>query len=88
LNVQFRSSFLKDVKVLTDKPLKERIKDAIAQVENARTLQDIGNLKKLRGGKNYYRIRIGHYRIGIIVEGQTVSFIRCLHRREIYRYLP
>jgi hypothetical protein len=50
LNVQFRSSFLKDVKVLTDKPLKERIKDAIAQVENARTLQDIGNLKKLRDG--------------------------------------
>ena len=36
LNVQFRSSFLKDVKVLTDKPLKDRIKDAIAQVENAR----------------------------------------------------
>ena len=88
MNVQFRSSFLKDVKVLTDKPLKDRIKDAIAQVENARTLQDIGNLKKLRGGKNYYRIRIGQYRIGIIVEGQTVSFIRCLHRREIYRYLP
>jgi len=88
LNVQFRSSFLKDVKVLTDKPLKDRIKDAIAQVENARTLQDIGNLKKLRGGKNYYRIRIGQYRIGIIVEGQTVSFIRCPHRREIYRYLP
>ena len=88
MNVQFRSSFLKDVKVLTDKPLKDRIKDAIAQVENARTLQDIGNLKKLRGGKNYYRIRIGQYRIGIIVEGQTVSFIRCPHRREIYRYLP
>lgn len=46
------------------------------------------NLKKLKGGGNYYRIRVGEYRIGIIVEGDAITFVRCLHRKEIYRYFP
>lgn len=84
----FRKSFLKDAKTLHSKKLKERIKSTIRDVEKAENLQSIGNLKKLKGSEKYYRIRIGDYRIGIIVEGQMVTFVRCLHRREIYRYIP
>ena len=84
----FRKSFLKDAKTLHSKKLKERIKSTIRDVEKAENLQSIGNLKKLKGSEKYYRIRIGDYRIGIIVEGQMVTFMRCLHRREIYRYIP
>jgi mRNA interferase RelE/StbE len=83
LNVPFRSSFLKDIKGLTDKALKGRIKAVISQVEAARILSEIGNLKKLKGSGDYYRIRIG-----LICKGDNVTFVRCLHRREIYRYLP
>jgi len=36
----------------------------------------------------YYRIRLGDYRIGLVVNEQTVVFVRFLHRREIYRYFP
>ena len=88
MNVQFRSSFIKDIKGLSDKRLKDRIKAAVAQVEAAHTLQEIGDLKKLKGSRNYYRIRMGDYRIGLICEQGNVTFVRCLHRREIYRYLP
>ena len=88
MKVEFRSSFLKDVKALRGRPLKERIKAAIAQVESAPSLQEIRNLKKLRGGPDLYRIRIGDYRLGLACEAGTVIFVRCLHRREIYRYLP
>jgi len=88
LKTGFKKSFLKDVKALHSKKLKERIKSTIRDVEKAETLQCIGNLTKLKGSEKYYRIRIGDYRIGIIVEGQMVTFIRCLHRREIYRYIP
>ena len=84
----FKKSFLKDIKILHSKKLKERIKSTIRDVEKAETLQSIGSLKKLKGSEKYYRIRIGDYRIGIIVEGQMVTFVRCLHRREIYRYIP
>jgi len=88
LKAGFRKSFLKDAKTLHSKKLKERIKSTIRDVEKAENLQSIGNLKKLKGSEKYYRIRIGDYRIGIIVEGQMVTFVRCLHRREIYRYIP
>ncbi|MGH2412635.1 MAG: type II toxin-antitoxin system RelE family toxin, partial [Microcystaceae cyanobacterium] len=35
-----------------------------------------------------YRIRLGDYRIGLFIEGKTVTFARVLHRKEIYRYFP
>lgn len=88
MKTEFKKSFLKDLKALHGKKLKEKIKSTILDVEKAETIWSIGNLKKLKGSEKYYRIRIGDYRIGIIVEGQIVTFIRCLHRREIYRYIP
>lgn len=88
MNVQFRASFAKDLRDIRNKDLLSRIKENIEQVEQAQTLQDITNLKKLKGSTNYYRIRIGEYRIGLVVEGDVVSFIRCLNRKDIYRYFP
>jgi len=40
----------------------------------------------LTSGGEYYRIRIGNYRMGINLENESVVFIRFLHRREIYSY--
>ena len=88
MKIQFRNSFLKDIKGLSNKALKDRVKSTIAQVETAKALRDIGNIRKLKGSQSYYRIRIGDYRIALISEEGTVTFVRCLHRREIYRYLP
>lgn len=34
------------------------------------------------------RLRIGDYRLGMIVEGEVVEIVRFLHRRDIYRYFP
>jgi ribosomal-protein-alanine N-acetyltransferase len=42
----------------------------------------------LRGSSDFYRIRVGDYRIGVAVEGDEVEFVRCLHRRDIYGYFP
>jgi mRNA interferase RelE/StbE len=88
LRVLFRESFLKDVEALPDSALKKRIQQAIAQVKEATALKAVGNMKKLKGGDSYYRIRMGDYRLGFILEENTIVFIRCLHRRDIYRYFP
>jgi len=88
LRVLFRESFLKDIEALQDSALKKRIRKAIAQVKEATALKDVGNIKKLKGGDLYYRIRMGEYRMGFVLEENTVVFIRCLHRRDIYRYFP
>ena len=88
MKIQFRASFAKDLRSVKNKQLLNRIKETIEQVEKARTSQDITNLKKLVGGSNYYRVRVGEYRIGLTLEGDTVIFVRCLNRKEIYRYFP
>ena len=88
MKIQFRASFAKDLRSIKNKDLLNRIKETIEQVEKALTPQDITNLKKLRGGINYYRLRVGEYRIGLTIKSDTVTFVRCLNRKEIYRYFP
>ena len=88
MNVQFRDSFSKDLRNIKNKDLLDRIREAIEHIENTQNLHDITNLKKLKGGSNYYRIRVGEYRIGLTIENDTVAFVRCLNRKEIYRYFP
>jgi mRNA interferase RelE/StbE len=60
----------------------------IEEVEVAQHLGELTNLKKVSGGSNFYRVRVGDYRLGIALEEDTVEFVRCLHRRDIYRYFP
>jgi mRNA interferase RelE/StbE len=88
LRVEYKSSFVRDLKKVRDRELKDRIRDAIELTERARSSQEIENIKKLRGGDRYYRIRVGDYRLGLLVEGDTITFVRCLHRRDVYRYFP
>jgi mRNA interferase RelE/StbE len=84
----FRASFAKDLRRIKSKEALSRIKETIEEVEKAHSLREITNLKKLKGNRNYYRIRVGEYRIGVIIEGEEISFVRCLDRKEIYRYFP
>jgi len=88
VNVKFRASFAKDLRNIKNKELLDRIKQTIEHVEKSQSQQDITNLKKLKGGSNYYRTRVGEYRIGLTIEDNTATFVRCLDRKEIYRFFP
>jgi len=88
LKVEFKRSFVRDLERVKDKALKEQVRQVIEQAEEAQTLQEIGDIKKLRGSDQYYRIRIGDYRLGLVVEEQKVIFVRLLHRKDVYRYFP
>lgn len=88
MKVEFKASFAKDLRNIKDNALLARIKEAIEQVEQLTDLQQLTNLKKLKGGTNYHRLRVGEYRLGITIDGDTVIFVRCLNRKEIYRYFP
>ena len=88
MNTSFRESFDADLAAITDIALLRRIKKVIEQVEVARTFQQIPNLKRLESAGKYYRIRIGDHRLSFIFQSSTVTFVRCLNRKEIYRYFP
>ena len=88
MKTEFKASFLKAIKKLDNNQLKTDIANAIRNVESAETLRQISQLKKLKGYKQYYRIRIGNYRIGIKIEADTVFFVDIDHRSNIYRIFP
>jgi len=88
MKTAFKASFLKAIKKIDSNQLKTDIANAILNVESAESLRQISQLKKLKGYKQYYRIRIGNYRIGIKIEGDTVFFVDIDHRSNIYRIFP
>jgi mRNA-degrading endonuclease RelE of RelBE toxin-antitoxin system len=89
MKVEYLPSFLKDLKVLKSTPVFEQIKGLVFdEIPNLSDLQNLVNWKKLKGDDNAYRLRVGDYRIGFYFEGETVTFARVLHRKDIYRYFP
>ena len=63
MELEFKKSFLKDLAKIKDKKLKHKIEIIISNFEKANSLLDLKDLKKLKGYENFYRIRIGNYRI-------------------------
>ena len=88
MKVAFRTSFTRDLRKLKDRQMRRRVKTLVEQVEQAPTFDTIPGLKKLSGEGRHFRIRVGDYRCGIAVDDDTVTFMRFLHRRDIYRYFP
>jgi mRNA interferase RelE/StbE len=88
MEVKFKSRFNKDIESIEDKNVLDSIINAIQDVENALKPQDIKGLKKMKGDKTAFRIRIGKYRIGIYIISNVVEFTRVLPRDKIYKYFP
>ena len=88
MKTEYKSSFVKDLKKVKSGDVKQRLLKVMEQVENCQNLLEIENVKKLHGAKDYYRIRIGEFRVGLKVEDNVVIFIRFLDRKDIYRYFP
>lgn len=88
MKTAFRKSFERDLKRVKDRSILRQVKQAIEEIEAAASLGEVGGVKKLSGARGFYRMRIGEVRIGIAVETSEVEFVRCLHRREIYRRFP
>lgn len=88
MTLEFRTSFTRDLGRVRDRSLRKRVKETIEDVEAAARVLDLKNLKKLRTEGRYYRLKLGDYRIGLIIEDNTIVFVRLLHRSEIYRYFP
>ena len=51
-------------------------------------LQEIRELKKMRGYKEYYRVRVGRYRLGFRFTKGEIDLLRFLPRKDLYRYFP
>lgn len=89
MKVEYLPSFIKDLKSLKGSPAYARNKIlTFEEIPAFDSLDEIRNLKKLKGEDNAYRIRTGDYRIGFFLNNEIITFARVRHRKDIYRVFP
>jgi mRNA interferase RelE/StbE len=80
--------FQKDLQKQTSTELNNEVLSLIELLEEANSIRELSNVKKMKGFSNYYRIRIGDYRVGCRVEKNTIELMRLAHRKDIYSIFP
>ncbi|HEY5406369.1 MAG TPA: type II toxin-antitoxin system RelE/ParE family toxin [Ginsengibacter sp.] len=88
MKVSVQKTFEKDVGKITDKKLANLVLKAIEKMENCKELSELSQIKKMRSSGNYYRMRIGDYRLGFKIENGIIIILRFMHRKGIYNYFP
>ncbi len=84
----YKSSFRKSLSKFKDPKLAVALLKVIDQVSAAENMTDIDGLKKLKNHKTAYRIRVGEYRIGLVITERSVTFAAFAHRKDIYKRFP
>ncbi|SFQ48638.1 type II toxin-antitoxin system RelE family toxin [Parafilimonas terrae] len=89
MEVVFTKTFLKDLaKVFPVKRRKEIEHFIFEELQLVSSLEEIDFAEKMKGHKNFYKIRFGDYRMGIYRLENRIELKRVLHRKEIYKYFP
>jgi mRNA interferase RelE/StbE len=84
LQIEFSEKFIKDIENIEEKKILIKLNKIIEDIKNKKPVK----MKKIKGFKNFYRIRIGDYRLGIEMNKEKVIIKRFLHRKKIYRLFP
>ncbi len=88
MKVEFLTKFNRDLDKLTDLNLKKKIFKVILECEQTLSIHEIRNIKKLKGDRISYSIRIGDYRLGLYFEYGIIQLARIVHRKDIYKIFP
>jgi len=88
MRIEIQKSFEKDILKVKEKSVAQKVLSLIESLESYPTLSEIPNLKKLKAKGNYYRIRVGDYRMGLKIENEQILLLRFMNRKEIYKYFP
>jgi len=88
VNIIVTRHFAKDVDKELNKQQKQQLAQILISITQSKTLSEIPDCKKLKGFKNAYRIRMGNYRIGFLLEDETIKLSRVLNRKDVYKYFP
>ena len=84
----YKKTFLKDL-IKVDKRDRKKIENSVfVDIPKLNDIFSTQYIKKMKGYKDYYRIRIGNYRIGCKIAGKEIIFYRVKSRADIYRVFP
>ena len=79
MEILYSRTAIKSIEVL-DPMIKKRVKAAIELLPS-------GDVKKLQGEKNRYRLRVGTYRVLYYMDADVIKIDKVLPRGEVYKRL-
>ncbi len=88
MQVEFLTSFNKDLSKLSSALVRKSLKNLILKLETAKSLSEIPQLKKLKGHPEAWRIRLGNYRVGLFYSNNIIQLARIVDRKDIYKVFP
>ena len=88
MEIRYGSRFARDVARTRNPDFRRRLEEVIEDLKRASSLTEVSNVRGIVGWEGHYRIRVGDYRLGIEMDGETVILRRAGHRREFNRYFP
>jgi mRNA interferase RelE/StbE len=91
MEVIYKKKFLKDIQNLPPK-VQLAVKNVLDRLKKATDLESSGldftRIAGQKGGQNYFRIRVGSYRIGFEYVRPDVVVITVAARGDIYKHFP
>jgi mRNA interferase RelE/StbE len=88
VKTSYRKRFLKDLASLPSQVRAQVEHFVFEEMPQAGSLQETGRAERMTGYPGCYKARFGSYRVGMVLEADTLVFERVLHRKEIYRKFP
>ncbi len=87
--VEYTKRFLKELASLPEETSSRIELIVFSELESENPFK-LGYLKKMKGYKDKYKIRVGDYRVGLTIDKKNQIMIcqRVAHRREIYKIFP
>ena len=89
MKLLYAKRFSKDINsIQNDAEIKKNLRELIDKIKRIGSLVELNGVRKIEGYPNYYRIKLGEYRLGVKLEKSELELIRFLHRKDIYRRFP
>lgn len=88
MKVEYRSSFVKDLKKIKSKATYNLIKSVIENCEKAGTIAEINHCEALQSRGKFFKIKYGQYRFGVFIDSGTVEFLKFGTRQNFYDDFP
>ena len=89
MKIETKSGFIRDMRRIRNANTRRRVERKLTELRNASNISEVSEVSRIREERGrYYRIRIGAYRLGFMLQGDVVVLYRLLPRDEIYRRFP
>ena len=88
MEIRYSRDFIRDLGRVRDASIRRKVDRAVDDLEAASTAAEIAAVRRIASGGRLCRIRIGDYRLGFALDGNAVTLMRFMHRRQIYRHFP